>query len=84
MVTGEIGPFTWPAIMSIICGLLSNKQREIDLHSVLHNVCNKVENYSHYKFIIFQDIPECLKKSFTTLKAYIDLFRGHVESFELS
>jgi hypothetical protein len=26
----------------------------------------------------------CFKKSFTTLKAYINLFRGHVQCFELS
>jgi hypothetical protein len=26
----------------------------------------------------------CFKKSFATLKAYINLFRGHVQSFELS
>jgi hypothetical protein len=27
---------------------------------------------------------ECFKKSFTTLKAYIDLFREHIQYFELS
>jgi hypothetical protein len=26
---------------------------------------------------------ECFKKSFTTLKAYTNLFRGHVQYFEL-
>jgi hypothetical protein len=26
----------------------------------------------------------CFKKSFTTLKAYVNLFRGHVQYFELS
>jgi hypothetical protein len=26
----------------------------------------------------------CLKKSFAALKAYINLFRGHVQHFELS
>jgi hypothetical protein len=26
----------------------------------------------------------CFKKSFTTLRAYINLFRGHVQCFELS
>jgi hypothetical protein len=26
----------------------------------------------------------CIKKSFTTLKAYVNLFRGHLEHFELS
>jgi hypothetical protein len=26
----------------------------------------------------------CLKKRFTTLKAYINVFRGHVQCFELS
>jgi hypothetical protein len=26
----------------------------------------------------------CFKKSFTTLKAYINLLRGHVQCFELS
>jgi hypothetical protein len=29
-------------------------------------------------------IHGCFKKSFTTLKAYINLFRGHVQCFELS
>jgi hypothetical protein len=26
----------------------------------------------------------CFKKSFTTLKAYVNLFKGHVPCFELS
>jgi hypothetical protein len=26
----------------------------------------------------------CLKKSFTTLKEYIHLFRGHIKCFEMS
>jgi hypothetical protein len=36
---------------------------------------------------LYHDIlsyTECFKNSFTTLKAYINLFRGYVECFELS
>jgi hypothetical protein len=30
------------------------------------------------------DTTGCFKKSFTTLKEYIHLFRGHVQCFEMS
>jgi hypothetical protein len=29
-------------------------------------------------------ITECFKKRFRTLKAYINVFRGHVQCFEMS
>jgi hypothetical protein len=32
----------------------------------------------------FRQNTDCFKKSFTTLKAYINLFRGNVQCFELS
>jgi hypothetical protein len=33
---------------------------------------------------ILRMYTECFKKNFTTLKAYINLSRGHVQCFELS
>jgi hypothetical protein len=39
---------------------------------------------SAVKFGLLQQIVMCFKKIFTTLKAYIDLLRGHVQCFELS
>jgi hypothetical protein len=34
--------------------------------------------------IVRTEYAGCFKKSFTTLRAYINLFRGHVPCFELS
>jgi hypothetical protein len=36
------------------------------------------------KFDAIEDNTGCLKKRFTTLKAYVHLLRGHVRCFELS
>jgi hypothetical protein len=39
---------------------------------------------SYKKLTHFIDNTMCFKKIFTTLKAYINLFRGHVQCFQLS
>jgi hypothetical protein len=48
------------------------------------NAEGKVER----KILLFSVLPSintgCFEKRFETLKAYINLFRGHVRSFELS
>jgi hypothetical protein len=44
----------------------------IKKHALCH-ICRHVVTY-----------VGCIKKSFTTLKAYVNLFRGHVQCFELS
>jgi hypothetical protein len=51
-----------------------------------HNVAKHAEFYLGYlRFnVTSTGNAGCLKKSFTTLNAYINLFRGHVQSFELS
>jgi hypothetical protein len=41
---------------------------------------------SHKQSLLFtdSDYPGCFKKSLTALKAYVNLFRVHVQCFELS
>jgi hypothetical protein len=52
--------------------------------------CHKVAKHTefHLRYLQFNVTStgnaECFKKSFTTLKAYINLFRGHEQCFELS
>jgi hypothetical protein len=49
------------------------------LFFALTSKCGSVYlNYAHYIYI------GCFKKSFTTLKAYRNLYRGHTQCFELS
>jgi hypothetical protein len=58
------------------------------MHSVLncHYVANPTEIYLGYlRFnATFTSNAKRFKKSFTTLRAYINLFGGHVLCFELS
>jgi hypothetical protein len=58
------------------------------MHSVLncHNVAKHTEFYlGQLRFnVTSTGNAGCFKKSFTTLKACINLFRGHVQCFELS
>jgi hypothetical protein len=59
-----------------------------NLYSVLncHNVAKHTEFYlKQLRFNVpSTGIARCFKKSFTSLKAYANLFRGLVQCFELS
>jgi hypothetical protein len=47
---------------------------------VLRNI---VPSIQVERYVIIQGNTLCFKKSFTILKAYINLCRGHVQGFEL-
>jgi hypothetical protein len=49
-----------------------------------HNVANHTEFYlGQLRFnVTSTDNIRCFKTSFTTLKAYINVFRGHIQCFE--
>jgi hypothetical protein len=58
------------------------------MYSVLN--CHNVAKHTEFNLGLlrlnatFTGNAECFRKSFTTLKACINLFRGHVQCFELS
>jgi hypothetical protein len=58
------------------------------MYSVLgyHNVARHTEFCLGYLWFNATSTGNagCFKKSFTTLRAYINLFRGHVQCFQLS
>jgi hypothetical protein len=58
------------------------------MYSVLngHNVAEHTEFYLGWLQFNVNSTGNagCLKNSFTTLKDYINLFKGHVQCFELS
>jgi hypothetical protein len=51
------------------------RQQEQQIYFVM---CHFVSNFSLYEY------TGCFKKSFTNVDAYINLFRGYLECFELS
>ena len=55
---------------------------------LLHGTCDVFHHHHHHHLLLLIIIiiiyTGCFKKSFTTLKAYRNLYRGHTQRFELS
>jgi hypothetical protein len=77
----RVQPFA-PFLMSAVCKRLDGAVScgSLGTEAVLQSVSAGALTSFRYDF---PDI-QCFKKSFTTLKAYVNLFRGHLQCFELS